>query len=72
MGTLYNADHTPIEIRVVSLDESQAEWRRCIKREAARRYAEAHLAHDSRDQALTYAERMVMESFKAALSDLLA
>jgi hypothetical protein len=68
MGTLYNADHTPIEIRVVSLAESQDAWRRWIKREAARGYAEAHLAHDSRDQALTYAERMV----KAALSDLLA
>jgi hypothetical protein len=51
MGTLYNADHTPIEIRVVSLAESQASWRRWIKREAARGYAEAHLAHDSRDQA---------------------
>lgn len=72
MGTLYNADHTPIEIRVVSLAESQDAWRRWIKREAARGYAEAHLAHDSRDQALTYAERMVVEAFKAALSDLLA
>jgi hypothetical protein len=57
MGTLYNADHTPIDIHVESVAEFQAKW---DKRENARGYAEENLAHDSKEAVYkTYAERLV-------------
>jgi hypothetical protein len=64
MGTLYNADGSEIQIRVVSMSEMAYDHTR---REAARGYAEAHLVYDSREAELNNYPRRLIKAFLEGL-----